>query len=136
MKKKWEEEYKEWSLRDLSNKEYVYFWVDGIYFNVRLDSERSCILVIMGADKQGNKELIAVSDGYRESKLRWKEMLLDLKRRGLKISPKLAIGDGAIGFWAALEEVFLKRRDSDAGYIRRPIFLINFPRVYRREQNR
>ena len=106
LKKGWEDDYKEWSGRDLSNKEYVYFWVDGIYFNVRLDNERSCILVIMGADKHGNKELVAVSDGYRESKLSWREILLDLKKRGLAISPKLAIGDGALAFWAALDEVF------------------------------
>ena len=106
LKKSWEDDYKEWTIRDLSEKKYVYFWVDGIYFNVRLDNEKSCILVIMGADKHGNKELIAVSDGYRESKLSWREILLDLKRRGLKISPKLAIGDGALGFWAAVDEVF------------------------------
>jgi transposase-like protein len=106
LKKSWENDYKQWTQRDLSNKEYVYFWVDGIYFNVRLANEKSCILVIMGADKQGNKELVAVSDGYRESKLSWREILLDLKRRGLTISPKLAIGDGALGFWAALDEVF------------------------------
>ncbi|MCK5200840.1 MAG: IS256 family transposase [Spirochaetales bacterium] len=106
LKKGWEDDYKEWSGRDLSNKEYVYFWVDGIYFNVRLENERSCILVIMGADKHGNKELVAVSDGYRESKLSWREILLDLKKRGLTISPKLAIGDGALAFWAALDEVF------------------------------
>ena len=106
LKKGWEDDYKEWSGRDLSNKEYVYFWVDGIYFNVRLENERSCILVIMGADKHGNKELVTVSDGYRESKLSWREILLDLKKRGLAISPKLAIGDGALAFWAALDEVF------------------------------
>lgn len=110
LKKSWESDYKKWSTRDLSNKEYVYFWVDGIYFNVRLDNEKSCILVIIGADKHGNKELVAVSDGYRESKLSWKEVLLDLKRRGLNISPKLAIGDGALGFWAAVDEVFPKTK--------------------------
>lgn len=110
LKKGWEDDYKEWSLRDLSNKEYVYFWVDGIYFNVRLENERSCILVIMGADKHGNKELVAVSDGYRESKLSWREILLDLKKRGLTIAPKLAIGDGALAFWAALDEVFPKTK--------------------------
>jgi transposase-like protein len=106
LKAKWEQEYEQWSQRDLSEKEYVYFWVDGIYFNVRLDDARSCILVIMGADRQGNKELLAVSDGYRESKLSWKEILLDLKRRGIKTGPQLAIGDGGLGFWAALSEVF------------------------------
>jgi transposase-like protein len=106
LKKGWEDDYKEWANRDLSNKNYVYFWVDGIYFNVRLEHERSCILVIMGADKYGNKELVTVSDGHRESKLSWRELLLDLKKRGLQFPPKLAIGDGALGFWAALDEVF------------------------------
>ena len=106
LKAGWEADYLKWSRRDLSNKEYVYFWVDGIYFNVRLDDERSCILVIMAADKDGIKELLAIEDGYRESKVGWREMLLDLKRRGLMIAPKLAIGDGAIGFWGALREVF------------------------------
>ena len=90
----------------LELKRYVYFWVDGIHFNVRLDEERSCILVIMGANESGRKELLAVSDGYRESKASWREILLDLKRRGLKIGPRLAVGDGALGFWAALREVY------------------------------
>ena len=106
LKSCWENDYLKWENRDLSHKNYVYFWVDGIYFNVRLDDNRSCILVIMGADSHGNKELIAVCDGFRESKLGWKEMLLDLKNRGLAFAPKLAIGDGSLGFWAALDEVF------------------------------
>jgi len=71
--------------------------VDGIYFNVRLDDSKSCILIIIGADKYGNKELVAVSDGYRESKISWKEILLDLKQRGLALDPSLAIGDGSKG---------------------------------------
>lgn len=102
----WEEDYKTWSNRTFENKKYVYFWVDGIYFNVRLDDERSCILTIIAADSEGNKELVAVSDGYRESKAGWKELLLDLRRRGLSIDPKLVIGDGALGFWAASREVY------------------------------
>jgi len=106
MKSGWEQEYRGWCRRDLSEERYVYFWADGIHVNVRLDEERSCILVIMSADEKGNKELVAVSDGYRESKASWREILLDLKRRGLKEGPKLAIGDGALGFWAALREVF------------------------------
>lgn len=109
LKKKWEQDYDNWAHRDLSNKKYVYFWVDGIYFNVRLEGERSCILVIMGADKNGNKELVAVQDGVRESKLSWKELLLSLKNRGLAAS-KLAIGDGALGFWSAVEEVYSSTR--------------------------
>jgi len=110
LKASWEKDYEEWKNRDLSGKKYVYFWVDGVYFNVRLEDDRSCILIIIAADKQGNKELLAVSDGYRESKLAWKELLLDLKRRGLSSAPKLAIGDGALGFWAALAEVFPSTR--------------------------
>jgi putative transposase len=106
LKQSWEAEYRQWTKRDLSDKEYVYMWVDGIYFNVRLDDERSCILVIMGADKEGKKELVAVSDGYRESKLSWQEMLRDLKLRGLEEWPRLVTGDGALGFWAAQAEEF------------------------------
>ena len=106
MKAGWEQEYQGWCRRDLSGKRYVYFWADGIHVNVRLDEERSCILVIMAADVEGNKELLAVSDGYRESKAAWREILLGLKRRGLREGPKLASADGALGFWAALREVF------------------------------
>jgi len=110
LKESWQKNYMEWKNRDLSGKNYVYFWVDGVYFNVRLEDDRSCILVIMAADKYGNKELLAVSDGYRESKLSWREMLLDLKQRGLSFAPKLATGDGGLGFWAALCEVFPETR--------------------------
>jgi len=106
LKALWEQDYAAWCARDFESKRYVYFWVDGIHFNVRLDEERSCILVIMGANESGRKELLAVSDGYAESKASWREILLDLKRRGLKIGPKLAVGDGALGFWAALREVY------------------------------
>lgn len=110
LKAMWEENYRQWTQRDLSDKKYVYFWADGIYFNVRLDDERTCILVIMGADKEGNKELVAVSDGYRESTISWKETLLDLKRRGLQSGPRLSIADGGLGYWAALDEVFPESR--------------------------
>ena len=106
LKSKWKEEYEAWSKQDLSKKEYVYFWVDGIHFNIRLEDERSCILVIVAADATGKKELLAVSDGFRESKISWKDVLLSLKERGLKSYPKLAVGDGALGFWSALPEVF------------------------------
>jgi len=110
LKRCWEEDYVDWAKRDLSGKNYVYFWVDGVYFNVRLEDERSCILIIIAADSKGNKELLAVSDGYRESKIAWKELLLDLKRRGLSAPPKLAVGDGGLGFWSALTEVFPSTR--------------------------
>jgi len=106
LKEIWEQEYEEWRCRELSGKHYAYIWVDGIYFNVRLDDERTCILVVMGATETGEKELLAVHDGYRESKLSWQELLRDLKRRGLESIPALAIGDGALGFWAALEEEY------------------------------
>ena len=105
LKQCWEEEYKEWSRRSLKDTHYVYFWVDGIYFNVRLDDERQCVLVIVGATTGGEKELVAIVDGYRESKQSWADVLFDLKRRGLEKWPALAIGDGALGFWAALDEV-------------------------------
>ena len=98
----WEEEYRQWAGRDLSGKEYVYWWVDGIYFNVRLTDERPCLLVVIGALSDGTKELVAIWDGQRESKISWKELLSDLRRRGITKGPRLAIGDGALGFWAAL----------------------------------
>lgn len=110
LKRIWEEEYAEWQGRDLCGKRYVYIWADGIYFNVRLTDDRPCILVIIGALPDGTKELVAVHDGERESKLSWKEVLGDLKRRGLDISPELAIGDGALGLWSALEEEFSSTR--------------------------
>ncbi len=106
LKEVWKKEYDAWAARDLSSKKYVYIWADGIYFNVRLDRDRPCMLVIMGATEEGKKELVAIWDGHRESKESWKTVLNDLKRRGLSYEPKLAIGDGALGFWSALEEEF------------------------------
>jgi putative transposase len=106
LKEIWEKEYAEWNRRDLGAKRYVYLWADGIYFNVRLSEERPCLLVLIGATMDGTKELIAIHDGIRESKISWKEVLRDLKERGLSQSPLLAIGDGALGFWSALEEEF------------------------------
>ena len=102
----WQAEVREWQKRDLTQKEYVYIWADGIHFNVRLEEDRQCILVLMGATKDGNKELIAIHDGYRESAQSWKELLLSVKAQGLNIEPKLAIADGALGFWKAVGEVF------------------------------
>ena len=111
LKEVWKQDYEAWRQRDLSDKHYVYIWVDGIHFNVRLDDERSCMLVIIGATQEGRKELLAVCDGYRESELSWQEVLRDLKRRGLRKLPALATGDGALGFWAAAEKEFpLTRR--------------------------
>jgi transposase-like protein len=106
LKASWEEDYKAWSQRDLSQKRYVYWWADGVYFNVRLDEERTCVLVLIGATEEGDKELIAVVDGYRESSQSWRELLGQLKRLGLLTPPKLAIGDGSLGFWIALQEEY------------------------------
>jgi transposase-like protein len=102
----WEQEYQEWNQRDLTGKQYVYIWADGVYFNIRLEDGRQCILVLMGATAEGKKELIAIQDGHRESEQSWKELLLSVKARGLIIDPKLAVGDGALGFWKALPQVF------------------------------
>jgi putative transposase len=106
LKAGWEQECQQWQERDLSAKHYVYWWADGVYFNVRLTEDRPCILVIMGSLENGTKELVAVLAGQRESKLSWQGLLSDLKRRGLTLAPKLAVGDGGLGFWAALEEEF------------------------------
>jgi putative transposase len=106
LKSGWETEYKAWNQRDLSAKRYVYWWADGVYFNVRLDEERTCVLVLIGATEDGTKELLAVVDGYRESTQSWRELLGQLKRLGLSTAPKLVIGDGSLGFWIALQEEY------------------------------
>ncbi|BCT67383.1 hypothetical protein NNRS527_00965 [Nitrosospira sp. NRS527] len=102
----WQNEHAKWERRDLSNKQYVYWWVDGIHFGLRLEAANQCILVIIGATAEGKKELVILADGFRESEQLWKEVLLDLKRRGLTIDPKLAVGHGALGLWKALPQVF------------------------------
>src|SRR5215468_7791028 len=102
----WQDEYKEWSKRSLAGKHYVYVWADGVYFNIRLEGGRQCILVLMGATPDGKKELLAIQDGQRESEQSWKELLLDVQARGLTIEPKLAIGDGALGFWKAVRQIW------------------------------
>ncbi len=107
----WQQEFATWCKRSLADKRYVYFWVDGIHFNIRLEEDRQCILVVIGATAEGKKELIAVQDGFRESEQSWKELLLDLKARGLTQGPELAVGDGALGFWKALPQVFSMTRE-------------------------
>jgi putative transposase len=106
LKEGWEREYEEWTSRELSGKRYVYWWADGIYFNVRLDNQRRCILVLMGARADGTKELLAVVDGERESKLSWVDLLRNLKAHGLQEGPAVAVGDGGLGFWAAMAEEY------------------------------
>ena len=110
MKEIWEKEYKDWNMRRLEGARYVYIWADGIYFNIRLEEDRPCLLVLIGATEDGRKELIGIHDGVRESTQSWKDFLQNLKSRGLTIDPFLAVGDGALGFWKALEEEFPRCR--------------------------
>ena len=110
LKKVWEQDFADWNKRDLTGKRYAYIWVDGIHFNIRLEKDRQCILVVMGATEGGKKELLAVEDGTRESEQSWRELLLGLKARGLTDDPELAIGDGALGFWKALPQVWPKTK--------------------------
>jgi len=110
LKDAWSDEHVIWSKRDLSAKRYVYIWADGIHVQARLEDNAQCLLVIIGATPEGKKELVGLIDGVRESALSWKQLLLDLKRRGLEAGPQLAIADGALGFWQAIEEVWPKTR--------------------------
>jgi transposase-like protein len=114
LKEQWAAEYEDWNRRDLTGKQYVYIWADGIYVNIRLEdteTKRQCLLVMMGATADGYKELLAVMDGYRESEQSWHELLIDVKQRGLALAPQLATGDGAMGFWAALRKVYPQTRE-------------------------
>lgn len=106
LKEVWYDEYEAWRKSQLTTQEYAYIWADGVHFNVRTKSEKSCILVVIGVKFNGEKELLAISDGMRESETSWKELLLELRDRGMSIDPKLAIADGALGFWKALPQVF------------------------------
>src|SRR6478736_4619658 len=105
----WQEEYRRWCDRDLSGADYVYCWADGLHFSVRLDADRVCTLVVIGVRADGKKELAALADGHRESTESWAALLRDARRRGMR-APVLAVGDGALGFWAALREVFPETR--------------------------
>ena len=111
LKAVWWDEFAAWQRRDLSARRYVYLWADGVYFSPRMDHDKQCILVIIAADALGNKDIVGLMDGYRESAQSWRELLLDLKRRGLKSGPELAVGDGALGFWKALREVYGETRE-------------------------
>jgi putative transposase len=109
LKESWQQEWSGWSKRSMEGKYYVYLWADGVYFNIRLEdpgNNKQCILVLMGATSDGRKELIAIAEGYRESAQSWRELMLDVKNRGLSQAAKLATGDGALGFWAALREIY------------------------------
>ena len=111
LKTSWWEEYEIWRKRDLRGKRYVYIWADGVYFTPRLDDNRQCMLVIIGADEYGEKDVLAIADGFRENTDSWRDLLNSLKKRGLTVPPELAIGDGALGFWTALRDVFPETRE-------------------------
>ena len=107
----WQKDFAAWNTRSLQGRQYVYVWADGVHFNIRLEEDRQCILVLMGATQDGQKELIAVADGFRESEQSWLQLLRDCQQRGMVIDPKLAVADGALGFWKALPQVFPTTRE-------------------------
>ena len=106
----WQAEHERWQRRSLAEVDYVYLWADGVHFTVRLEEDRLCCLVLVGVRPDGRKELVAVQDGYREDTQSWLDLLRDLRERGMR-DPELAVGDGALGFWAALREVFPRTRE-------------------------
>ena len=110
LKGEWENEYRRWQTRDLSARRYVYVWADGVYLQARMEPQAECMLVLIGATPEGKKELLGFQTGMRENAQSWKELLVDLKARGLSIAPQIAVGDGALGFWKALEETFPSTR--------------------------
>ena len=111
LKEGWIEEHERWKKRDLSASRYVYVWADGIHLQARLEDDKQCILVIIGATSEGKKELVGFTDGVRESAQDWRELLLELKRRGLAIAPEMAVADGALGFWKAIGEIWPTTRE-------------------------
>ena len=110
LKSDWEDDYQRWQKRDLSARRYVYIWADGVYLQARMEPHAECMLVIIGATPEGKKELLGFQTGQRESAQSWKELLVDLKKRGLIVAPEIAVGDGALGFWKALDEAFPSTR--------------------------
>ena len=110
LKSEWEDDYRRWQARDLSARRYVYVWADGVYLQARMEPQAECMLVLIGATPEGKKELLGLRTGMRESGQSWKELLVDLKARGLSIAPDIAVGDGALGFWKALDEAFPSTR--------------------------
>ena len=110
LKEEWAAEYDRWQRRDLSARRYVYLWADGVYLQARMEDDAACMLVLLGATPEGRKELVGFHVGVRESAQSWRELLVDLKARGLAVAPEIAVGDGALGFWKALEELFPSTR--------------------------
>jgi transposase-like protein len=133
LKDAWSEEYARWSKRDLSAKRYVYFWVDGIHVEGRLEDAAQCLLIIISATLEGKKELVGLIDGVRESAQSLKELLLDLKRRGLAIGPEFAVVDGALGFWQAIEEAWPTTR-GECCWVHKTANVLNKARRGRREK--
>ena len=126
LKQDWEQDYQNCH-RDLSEKRYVYIWADGVNGNVRMD-DRLCLLVIIGSDESERKELLALSDSYRESEASWTEVIMDLKQRGLECAPKLAVGDGVLGLWKLLPNAGLRLLNNVVGCIKPPMYWKNFPK--------
>lgn len=110
LKEEWTSEYERWQRRDLSAKRYFYIWTDGVYLQARMEDTAACMLFAIGATPEGRKELVGFHAGVRESTQSWRELLVDLKARGLSVAPEIAVGDGALGFWKALDEIFSTTR--------------------------
>jgi putative transposase len=136
LKQGWNDEHTRWLNRDLSTRNYVYVWADGIHLQARLEDEKQCILVIIGATPEGKKELVGFTDGTRESAHDWRALLLDLKRRGLTIAPKIAVADGALGFWKALGEVWPKAREQRCWVHKTANVLNKLPKSQQRQAKR
>ena len=124
----WQEEYDRWQGHDLSARRYVYIWADGVYLQARMEPEAECILVIIGATPEGRKELLGFHVGIRESAQSWRELLIDIKARGLAIAPEVAVGDGALGFWKAIDEVFPGTRHQRCWFHKISNVLNKFPK--------
>jgi transposase-like protein len=131
LKSQWDQECQSWRKRSLAKKRYVYLWADGIYCGIRGEDERMCVLVVVGVNENGHKELLALNDGYRESEASWLELLRDLKERGLETAPQLAVGDGALGFWKALHQVYPTARGQRCWQHKTINVLDKFPKAMR-----
>ena len=136
LKQGWSDEHARWQKRDLSARHYVYVWADGIHLQARLEDEKQCILVIIGATPEGKKELVGFTDGTRESAHDWRALLLDLKRRGLSMPPKIAVADGALGFWKALGEVWPTTREQRCWVHKAANVLNKLPKSQHRQAKR
>jgi putative transposase len=124
----WQQDYDRWQRRDLSARRYVYVWADGVYLQARMEPQAECMLVIIGATPEGRKELVGFQVGVRESAQSWRELLVDLKARGLAVAPEMAVGDGALGFWKALDEVFPGTRHQRCWFHKASNVLNHFPK--------